>query len=349
MKRAFSGILLTSLVLGSQVWLSGQAFADDDDEDHHRRHERPLSVGNWQITPTFQPNGQLENCSAMTQNASGMLVLSLTPNGQWAVGVSNPGLPVNSVVTMNQQFDNYDVIPLNVQVAGNNFAIGFMEPVNGFTAFTISKYSVWLNDVYKSWQLNNTKGAVEAIRQCVNNTPSAPQWPAAQPQQPRWPAARAPQQPQWPAAQAPQQPYYPPARQQPAGKTLTNDFTPGKCLEATGNHRVRLAPCNNTPQQRWTQFNPGVDYGFFSFRNVATDEALSPGDRWVTTCDACEGQGFYMDPWQGNPGRAHFRSHYYLNNNTETDKCLDVINDGHQDKVQMTQCGNYAGQAWKWQ
>ncbi len=129
-----------------------------------------------------------------------------------------------------------------------------------------------------------------------------------------------------------------------------------KCLDIINdgeNNQLTMSRCGNLSGQRWslTANQPNRKNYRLKTPFTGTDKCLDASNDDNTTqpmmaqCNNVAGQRWRLIPSKANPGY----SGYYLLRNVSTsgDRCLEIINDGENNKFTMAQCGNVAGQSWK--
>lgn len=136
------------------------------------------------------------------------------------------------------------------------------------------------------------------------------------------------------------------------GARMTNQFTgPNKCLDIVNdgrNNRLILAQCGNYTGQSWIAFDSDdlEGYGFFKTAFTGPNKCLEADSRtgqvYMTDCASVPGQHWTLSPMNGDRNRVRLQ-----NLGMGPNYCLDVVNDGVNNKVHMAACGNYSGQFWR--
>ena len=145
------------------------------------------------------------------------------------------------------------------------------------------------------------------------------------------------------------------------GQTKQNRFQntltgADKCLDIINdgnNNRPTMAKCGNIPGQRWIISASKPNRKFYRLKTPFTgaDKCLNvvdDGERNKLVMDKCDnvsGQRWSIVPSKENPG---YSGYYLLKNElTGQDKCLDVIDDGRNNRLTIAECSQVSGQSWK--
>lgn len=129
---------------------------------------------------------------------------------------------------------------------------------------------------------------------------------------------------------------------------LRNQFTAAeKCLDVANDgtqSNVIMAPCANTPGQRWERVAAG-EQGVWSLRNGQGRclDIVNDGRNnrlTLAPCAAVTGQVWEMVAAEV-AGHAQLRTRF-----TGPGRCLDVVNDGMNNQLTMADCGRFTGQYW---
>jgi Ricin-type beta-trefoil lectin domain len=129
-----------------------------------------------------------------------------------------------------------------------------------------------------------------------------------------------------------------------------------RCLDIINdgeNNQLTMTRCGNLPGQRWslTANQPNRKNYRLKTPLTGTDKCLdgSDGDNIQPTMAQCgnlAGQRWRLVPSKANPG---YSGYYLLRNATAGgNNCLEIVNDGENDRLTMAQCSNNAaGQSWR--
>lgn len=129
---------------------------------------------------------------------------------------------------------------------------------------------------------------------------------------------------------------------------LRNQFTAAeKCLDVANDgtqSNVIMAPCANTPSQRWERVTTG-EQGIWSLRNGlgrCLDIVYDGRNNRLklTPCARVTGQMWEMVAAEV-AGHSQLRTRF-----TGPGRCLDVVNDGVNNQLTMADCGRFTGQYW---
>jgi len=158
-------------------------------------------------------------------------------------------------------------------------------------------------------------------------------------------------QPGWIRAIKSSQNAVPPTQQvaETEGGRLVNEFTgSNQCLRSTSKTQVRLLGCSSDRAlNQWTAI-PLLNSDFVNLKGQPSNSnqclALEKsGTIMMKRCDpGSPGQMWGFTQWK-NGDDEHARLQNALSGEQ---RCLDVINDGTNNQVHMSECGNYSGQAW---
>lgn len=135
--------------------------------------------------------------------------------------------------------------------------------------------------------------------------------------------------------------------------TLTGS---GYCLDIINdgdNNQLTMARCGNVSGQRWSltasETNPQVyrlQTPFTGTNNCL--ETIDDGKNnrlKMAQCSDNLGQLWSIIPSNANPGYSGYSS--LRNDLAGADKCLNIINNGRNNRLTMTTCSNVAGQRWQ--
>jgi uncharacterized membrane protein len=129
-----------------------------------------------------------------------------------------------------------------------------------------------------------------------------------------------------------------------------------KCLDIINdgeNNKLIMATCGNFAGQRWSITAHKMSPKNYQLQTplAGTDKCLdviNDGENnklTMATCSDSPGQFWTIAANKTNPGYSGYsRLRSQL---TGTDKCLDIINDGRNNKLTMAPCAKVAGQNWR--
>jgi hypothetical protein len=135
--------------------------------------------------------------------------------------------------------------------------------------------------------------------------------------------------------------------------TLTGADTCLDILEDGKNNRLTMTKCANVAGQRWTmtasEKNPqayqlqttftGMDKCLNIINDGANDKLT------MAKCGSLPGQLWSITPSKTIPSPSGY---YFLTNNlTGKNNCLNVLNDGRNNRLTMAKCDNISGQSWR--
>jgi Ricin-type beta-trefoil lectin domain len=135
--------------------------------------------------------------------------------------------------------------------------------------------------------------------------------------------------------------------------TLTGADTCLDIIEDGKNNRLIMAKCANVAGQRWSltasEKNPQVYQlqtpftGIGKCLNIINDGV---NDKLIMAkCASLPGQLWTISPSTTIPSPSGY---YFLKNNlTGANNCLNVLNDGRNNRLTMAKCDNISGQSWK--
>ena len=125
-----------------------------------------------------------------------------------------------------------------------------------------------------------------------------------------------------------------------------NVFSGGnKCLDIINdgaNNKPIMAPCGDYKGQQWTMTPTKLGYVTFTNRLSGTNKCLDVlgNSLLMANCNANSMRQSWKtapDPYNKNLNKV---------SNAETKMCVDIVNDGQNNKLVMGVCGNYSGQQW---
>lgn len=288
-----------------------------------------VKIAMWEVAEYHQ-QGKFLGCAAVLNGEINPLVIQVSPDKEvWQLTIPASRMPTGTKFDLREQMGNEPPSTLLNQAVIDATGNAVTKVYDGWIAAFFGyphkvkdrNYRVWLGGNQRDWQLTKTFEVFNQIHRCID---AAVKSQAANPPV------------QLSAQLAPT-----PAPQQPVGKTLSNAFTVGKCLQTVGENDVRLVQCNNTKVQLW-QSVATEQSGFYRLKNVGSGKCLYAVRDNSIEANACQYAAvFHLLPWQGNPTVMR------LQHDGAQDGCLDVVNDATKDKVQLATCGHYSGQAWK--
>jgi hypothetical protein len=135
--------------------------------------------------------------------------------------------------------------------------------------------------------------------------------------------------------------------------TLTGADSCLDIIEDGKNNRLTMTKCANVAGQRWSltasEKNPQAYRlqtpftGMDKCLNIINDGA---NDRvTMAKCGSLPGQLWSISPSKTIPSPSGY---YFLTNNlTGANNCLNVLNDGRNNRLTMAKCDNISGQSWK--
>ena len=285
-----------------------------------------VKIATWEIAELYE-QGTFQGCAAVLDGATHPLAIRVSPDKEvWRLIIPASGMSAGTKFDLREQIGNNPpstlLNPTTIDVAGNAVTEVYDGWIAAFFGYPHKvkdrNYRVWLGGNQRDWQLTKTFEVFNQIHRCID--------------------AAVKSQAAKPPVQFSAQPAPTPA---PLGKTLSNAFTVGKCLQTVGESDVRLVQCNNTKVQLW-QPVATEQSGSYRLKNVGSGKCLYAVRDNSIEANACQYAAvFHLLPWQGNPTVMR------LQHDGAQDGCLDVVNDATKDKVQLATCGHYSGQAWK--
>lgn len=135
--------------------------------------------------------------------------------------------------------------------------------------------------------------------------------------------------------------------------TLTGS---GYCLDIINdgdNNKLTMARCGNVSGQRWSLTASETNPQAYRLQTplTGTDNCLETiddgkNDRLkMAQCSDISGQLWSIIPSTANPAYSGYSS--LRNELAGADKCLNIINNGRNNRLTMTKCSNVAGQSWQ--
>lgn len=108
------------------------------------------------------------------------------------------------------------------------------------------------------------------------------------------------------------------------------------CLDLSGNN-IEMRPCGNFTGQQWTS-TPWANTSYYKLQNKSdTTKCLNNNLKMFKCVDNSSNGQRWILPTAENPK---------FQNAVNSMNCLDVINDGTNNKLQMAACANVSGQNW---
>ena len=135
--------------------------------------------------------------------------------------------------------------------------------------------------------------------------------------------------------------------------TLTGS---GYCLDIINdgdNNKLTMARCGNVSGQRWSLTASEINPQAYRLQTpfTGTDNCLNitndgkNNKLMMAKCNDIPEQRWSIIPSKSNPGYSGYSS--LRNELAGADKCLNIINDGRNNKLTMAKCSNVAGQSWR--
>jgi Ricin-type beta-trefoil lectin domain len=135
--------------------------------------------------------------------------------------------------------------------------------------------------------------------------------------------------------------------------TLTGSDTCLDIINDGENNRLTMTKCSNLAGQRWSMTASEKNPQAYRLQTPLTgmDKCLSlitDGENNKLTmakCGSLPGQLWSVAPSKTIPG---YSGYYLLTNQlTGINNCLNILNDGRNNKLTMTKCDNISGQSWR--
>ncbi len=135
--------------------------------------------------------------------------------------------------------------------------------------------------------------------------------------------------------------------------TLTGADTCLDIIEDGKNNRLTMTKCANVAGQRWSMTASEKNPESYRLQTPFTgmDKCLNiinDGENNKVTmakCDSLPGQLWSVTPSKTLPGNSGY---YFVKNAlTGASNCLNVLNDGRNNKLTMAKCDNISGQSWR--
>jgi len=117
-----------------------------------------------------------------------------------------------------------------------------------------------------------------------------------------------------------------------------------KCLDIMNdgaNNKPLMAPCGNYSGQQWSMTPTPRGHVTFSNQFAGANKCLDAfgRDLVMTNCNDSLKQS-----WKVTADR--FNTAFNRVSNAESGMCVDILNDGQNNKLVMSDCGNFSGQKW---
>jgi hypothetical protein len=134
--------------------------------------------------------------------------------------------------------------------------------------------------------------------------------------------------------------------------TLTGADNCLDIIENGKNNRLTMAKCGNTAGQRWSMTASETNPKSYRLQTPFTgkDKCLNivnDGENNKLTmakCSKVAGQLWKITPSKTTPGNSGY--YFVTNQLTGASNCLNVINNGRNNKLTMAKCDNISGQSW---
>jgi hypothetical protein len=125
-----------------------------------------------------------------------------------------------------------------------------------------------------------------------------------------------------------------------------NSFAgPNLCLDIINdgaNNKPLMAPCGNYSGQQWSMNPTRLGNVTFSNQFAGANKCLDVVGRnlFMTNCD----ENSMRQSWKVTTDP--FNKSFSSVRNVELQMCVDILNDGNNNKPRMSDCGNFSGQKW---
>ncbi len=135
--------------------------------------------------------------------------------------------------------------------------------------------------------------------------------------------------------------------------TLTGADTCLDIIEDGKNNRLTMTKCANIAGQRWSMTASEKNPQAYQLKTPFTgmDKCLNiidDGENNKVTmakCSTLPGQLWSVTPSKTLPGNSGY--YFVTNQLTGASNCLNVLNDGKNNKLTMAKCNNISGQSWR--
>jgi hypothetical protein len=135
--------------------------------------------------------------------------------------------------------------------------------------------------------------------------------------------------------------------------TLTGSDNCLDIIEDGKNNRLTMAQCGNIAGQRWSLTASETNPESYRLQTPFTGadkclDIINDGENnklIMAKCSKVAGQLWRVTPSKIIPGNSGY---YFVKNKlTGASNCLNVIEDGRNNKLTMVKCDNISGQSWK--
>jgi hypothetical protein len=135
--------------------------------------------------------------------------------------------------------------------------------------------------------------------------------------------------------------------------TLTGADTCLDIIEDGKNNRLTMAKCGNIAGQRWSMTSSETNPESYRLQTPFTGKdkclnIINDGENNKLTmakCSKVAGQLWRVKPSKTTLGNSGY--YFVMNELTGPSNCLNVVNDGRNNKLTMTNCNNISGQSWR--
>jgi hypothetical protein len=135
--------------------------------------------------------------------------------------------------------------------------------------------------------------------------------------------------------------------------TLTGADTCLDIIEDGKNNKLTMAKCGNVAGQRWSMTASETNPESYRLQTpyTGTDKCLNiinDGENnklIMAKCSKVAGQLWRVTPSKTTPGNSGY--YFVTNELTGASNCLNVLNDGRNNKLTMAKCDNISGQSWR--
>jgi Ricin-type beta-trefoil lectin domain len=135
--------------------------------------------------------------------------------------------------------------------------------------------------------------------------------------------------------------------------TLTGADNCLDIIEDGKNNRLTMAKCGNIAGQRWSMTSSETNPESYRLQTPFTgkDKCLNIIDDGennkliMAKCSKVAGQLWKVTPSKTTPGNSGY--YFVTNALTGASNCLNVLNDGRNNKLTMAKCDNISGQSWR--
>jgi hypothetical protein len=135
--------------------------------------------------------------------------------------------------------------------------------------------------------------------------------------------------------------------------TLTGSDNCLDIIEDGENNRLTMARCGNIAGQRWSLTASETNPESYQLQNPFTGadkclDIINEGENnklIMAKCSKVAGQLWRVTPSKTIPGNSGY--YFVTNELTGESNCLNVIEDGRNNKLTMAKCDNISGQSWK--